>query len=94
VLGEALVGTGEPAAAADALERARGLSDSSIDPGVAAWTDALLGRALIESGRDHARGVRLIAGAWHAIASDPRLDDEEAELAAWLKRRGLRLPGR
>jgi tetratricopeptide (TPR) repeat protein/predicted Ser/Thr protein kinase len=82
VLGEAELGLGDPPAAADTLAQAK--PADATDPGSVAWGNALFGRALIESGRDPARGRRLVADAWKHIAADARMTHERAKLAAWM----------
>ena len=91
-LGEALLGLGEPTKAADALERARASVDEHGDRGRVAWIDGLLGRALVDSGRDPARGRALVAGAWAVMQTDDRMEAQRASLAAWMKRRNLAAP--
>jgi eukaryotic-like serine/threonine-protein kinase len=88
-LGEAYLGLGDAARAVDALEDARRHQPDAIDPGNLAWLDGMLGRALIESGRDRSRGLSLIATAWPTLARDERLSDQRDELAAWLRARRL-----
>jgi eukaryotic-like serine/threonine-protein kinase len=93
ITGEALYGLGERAGACDAFEAARRAGEGMDDPGAAAWLDAQLGRALVETNRDPNRGRALVLAAYPTIAADPRLVEQRAELVAWMKRRGIRVPG-
>jgi len=93
ITGEALYGLGERAGACDAFEAARRAGADVDDPGAAAWLDAQLGRALVETNRDPNRGRALVLAAYPKVAADQRLADQRAELLAWMKRRGIRVPG-
>ena len=91
VLGEAHLALGDAAAALAALEAAQRHRTDAIDPGTLALTDAMLGRALVQSGRDRARGERLLRSVWPKVVADERLADQRAELAAWARSAGLSL---
>jgi tetratricopeptide (TPR) repeat protein len=91
-LGDAYLGLGEPARAADVLEEARRHLEPSVDPGTIAWLDSLLGRALIEAGRDRVRGKTLVLSAWSHVVQDDRMLEERATLRAWMARHGITPP--
>ena len=54
------------------------------------YTPAKL-RALVESGRDRAKGIALVKAAYAALRADPRTTEETAELDAWMRARGISL---
>lgn len=91
MIGEASLELGEAARAAQVLEQAKQSLGEDADPGDLSWIDGLLGRALIDSGRDPQRGRTLVSSAWAQMSSDARMDAQRARLAAWMKRRGMKL---
>ena len=92
IIGEALYGLGDLAAACEALEHAKRVGAELDDPGAAAWLDAQLGRALVDSNRDVGRGRALVLAAYPRIAADARLTDQRTALVAWMKRRRIPVP--
>ena len=89
-LGEALLGLGDPGAAADVLEPARAKMPADQDPGVVARLDSDLGRALVMARRDVPRGTALARAAWQHMATDDRMEYERKVLAAWFAAQQIR----
>jgi eukaryotic-like serine/threonine-protein kinase len=87
--GAAYLRLGQPGKAVDALVAARASLSDDDDPGERAWIEGLLGRALVESGRDAARGRALVIAAWNHVRADDRMDDQRAELTAWMRARRM-----
>jgi tetratricopeptide (TPR) repeat protein len=88
-IGQALLGLGQPVAAIEPLEQSRRTMASDNDDLEPARVDSVLGRALIESGRDRARGRQLVQRAWPMLAGSNRAREDAAELAAWMKRHAI-----
>jgi hypothetical protein len=59
-------------------------------PRQVAWIRSWLGRALIESRRDVARGKKLVLEAWPTLARDDQTEAERKSLGTWMRSRGLR----
>src|SRR5262249_8643999 len=85
-LGRAELGRGAPLGAVAPLERALGLREQAKeDPHSLAETRFALGRALVEGGRDPARGRRLVREAREAFAAEgARGRRALGEVDAWL----------
>jgi tetratricopeptide (TPR) repeat protein len=88
-IGAASLQLGEPGIAVDALLESHAHLLPGDDPGHRAWIEGLLGRALVDSGRDVARGHALIRAAWDHVRKDDRMDDQRAELSAWMRAHGV-----
>jgi tetratricopeptide (TPR) repeat protein len=88
-LGKIELARHDPVAALTYLDEAKHHADASEDPYNLQYLDALTGRALVESGRDRAKGIALVKTAYAALAADPRTTEETAELSAWLRAHGL-----
>jgi tetratricopeptide (TPR) repeat protein len=85
-LGAIEIKLGTPARALAPLERAYALG-ADTDPGVYAEIEWQLGRALVDTGRDAARGMRLVRAARTVFEHDARTGDDLRELQAWSRRR-------
>jgi serine/threonine protein kinase/tetratricopeptide (TPR) repeat protein len=87
--GQALLALGRPREAVERLTEAVDSLGADDDPRFAAWIRSWLGRALVESRVDPARGRTLVAEAWSVIAGDPQMDYERASLVPWMKAHGM-----
>lgn len=76
---------GAPAHALVPLERAYALGPPP-DPEANAVIQWALGRALVESHRDHARGMALVRAAQDEFENDSRTHGELRQLLAWRRR--------
>jgi len=85
-IGQALLALGRPVEAADRLELAVASLGADEDPRQAAWIRSWLGRALVESTRDRARGMQLVRDAWTVIAGEEQMEWERKSLVAWMQR--------
>jgi len=85
-LGAIEIKLGTPARALAPLERAYALG-ADTDPAVYAEIEWQLGRALVDTGRDAARGMRLVRAARTEFEHDARTGDDLRELQAWSRRR-------
>ncbi|HLL22954.1 MAG TPA: tetratricopeptide repeat protein, partial [Kofleriaceae bacterium] len=89
ILGDAYLRLGQPAKAVEPLELSLASVTDQQDPSLRAWIECLLGRALVESGRDPARGRALVVKAWAVLSKDERTDELAATLKTWMTRRGI-----
>ena len=88
--GQALMALRRQTEAADVLEEAVASLLPTEDPRQAAWIRSWLGRALVESRRDVARGKKLVLEAWPVLAHDDQTEAERSSLRPWMRSRGLR----
>jgi tetratricopeptide (TPR) repeat protein/tRNA A-37 threonylcarbamoyl transferase component Bud32 len=90
MIGRADIALGDPKSAIEPLSKAHAMHVAKKDdPGELAWTTALLGQALYDSGRDRARGRALVQEAERYMRSDARLEVELRELLRWKEKRRL-----
>ena len=87
ILGEIELKLDAPARALEPLERSYALG-SDVDPGVYAEIQSALGRALVDTHRDVARGMELVRAAQKEFEGDARAREELQDLLAWRRKRG------
>ena len=90
-LGKIELARHDPVAALSYLDDAKHHAGGDLEPYDRQYLDALTGRALVESGRDRAKGIALVKAAYAALRADPRTTEETAELDAWMRARGMSL---
>lgn len=91
-LGRIELALGDARSALVDLEIARELLDDTDEPVVHAWVNGLYGRALVETGRDRAKGLAIVNAAYRVLGADDRAESEAAELGTWMRARGIALP--
>ena len=81
------------AEAADYFAQARARPRPDADAFSTHQLDAYYGRALVEAGRDRAKGVALVTAAFVALRADAR-SEEWRELETWMRAHGVAVPPR